>query len=197
MTSDPWRVAVVSRHPVVLEGVRSLLATEPERLAVVDLSLTDGHLAGLDVVLYDLVGLAEAHGDDLAHLVRANTTVLGIERDHRAELTSLARRLGVTAVVPLSATADELVSRVCAAARGEKVEDACLSRARRSGARLSPRELEVVAAIAAGQTNQQIADSLHLSVNTVKTTIHHTYAKIGVRHRAQAVAWFLGPHADG
>ena len=40
-----------------------------------------------------------------------------------------------------------------------------------------------------GLSNQQIADQLYLSINSVKTYIRSTYRKVGVSSRAQAVAW--------
>jgi LuxR family maltose regulon positive regulatory protein len=53
---------------------------------------------------------------------------------------------------------------------------------------LSERELEVLAFIAAGQTNAQIADKLFISMSTVKTHINRLYRKLGVRSRTQALA---------
>ncbi|MBN1247112.1 MAG: hypothetical protein JXC32_05600 [Anaerolineae bacterium] len=51
---------------------------------------------------------------------------------------------------------------------------------------LSDRELEVLALMAEGMTNQAIADSLFISINTVKTHARHVYEKLGVHNRAQA-----------
>jgi ATP/maltotriose-dependent transcriptional regulator MalT len=53
---------------------------------------------------------------------------------------------------------------------------------------LSARELEVLALIAEGLTNQQIADQLYVGISTVKKHINHIYSKLDVTHRAQAVA---------
>ena len=53
---------------------------------------------------------------------------------------------------------------------------------------LTDRELEVLAAVAEGLTNQQIADRLYVSVNTVKTHVKHIYQKLNVRNRAQATS---------
>ncbi|MFO7683004.1 MAG: LuxR C-terminal-related transcriptional regulator [Chloroflexota bacterium] len=53
---------------------------------------------------------------------------------------------------------------------------------------LSSREREVLRLIAAGFTNQEIADQLFVAISTVKTHINHIYSKLGVSHRQEAVA---------
>ncbi len=45
--------------------------------------------------------------------------------------------------------------------------------------------------IAAGYSNDQIAAELYVSINTVKTNIRSTYSRLGLRTRAQAVAWAI------
>jgi LuxR family maltose regulon positive regulatory protein len=52
---------------------------------------------------------------------------------------------------------------------------------------LSDRELETLRLIAAGLSNQEIADTLVVSVNTVKTHVRRMYGKLGVNNRLQAV----------
>jgi LuxR family maltose regulon positive regulatory protein len=53
---------------------------------------------------------------------------------------------------------------------------------------LSNRETEVLALVANGRTNSQIASDLYLSVGTVKAHVHHIFGKLLVRNRSQAVA---------
>jgi len=54
---------------------------------------------------------------------------------------------------------------------------------------LTPREAEVLALIAEGLTNTEIADRLVVSAATVKSHVNHIFAKAGVRDRAQAVVY--------
>ena len=56
---------------------------------------------------------------------------------------------------------------------------------------LTRRELEVLAALAAGQANKEIAADLGLSLNTVKFHVKNVFQKLGVHNRSQAVARYL------
>ncbi|MNL30027.1 Response regulator protein VraR [compost metagenome] len=57
-----------------------------------------------------------------------------------------------------------------------------------TGNRLSQREIEVLALVAQGNSNQQIADLLFISLHTVKTHARRINGKLGVERRTQAVA---------
>ena len=59
---------------------------------------------------------------------------------------------------------------------------------------LTPREVQVLDLLKYGLSNQQIADTLCLSVSTIKTHIHHILMKLDVptRYRASALAEDLG-----
>ena len=62
-------------------------------------------------------------------------------------------------------------------------------RPRELPAGLTPRELEVLLALARGQSNQAIGDELGISVRTVGHHVQHVYGKAGVRTRAAATLW--------
>jgi DNA-binding CsgD family transcriptional regulator len=56
---------------------------------------------------------------------------------------------------------------------------------------LSPREIEVLRQVAAGESNGQIAARLAISINTVERHITNIYRKIDARGRAEATAWAI------
>ncbi len=62
-------------------------------------------------------------------------------------------------------------------------------RARRAPGELSPRELEVVAAVASGSSNRDVASRLHISERTVARHLANVYTKTGSTSRTGAVAW--------
>ena len=52
---------------------------------------------------------------------------------------------------------------------------------------ISARELDVLALLASGKSNQAIADTLIIGVNTVKMHLRHIYAKLDAHNRVQAI----------
>jgi ATP/maltotriose-dependent transcriptional regulator MalT len=58
---------------------------------------------------------------------------------------------------------------------------------RRDALGITPRELEILALVAEGLSNREIADKLHVSENTVKTHCSRAFDKLGARRRTQAV----------
>jgi RNA polymerase sigma factor (sigma-70 family) len=57
---------------------------------------------------------------------------------------------------------------------------------------LTPRELEVLDLMAAGATNQAIAEELHITEGTVKSHVKQILRKLGAANRSQAIAHYLG-----
>lgn len=192
------RVAVVSPSVVVAAGIVALLGRHPERVLVVP-TVDDE----TDVVLYDVLGLAERGGGELDRLVhQAGTAVLAVGSDHRPDLLTQALALGVDGCFAMSidettlfATLDAARARRPAVQAGGPILCACPSeqRSRRLGlgAGLNGREAGILLAIVNGLTNEEIADREFLSINTVKTYIRSAYRKIGVQTRSQAVRWAL------
>ena len=54
---------------------------------------------------------------------------------------------------------------------------------------LTAREREILARLAGGRTNRQIAQELVLSERTVETHVTHVLGKLGVGNRTEAAAW--------
>jgi DNA-binding CsgD family transcriptional regulator/pimeloyl-ACP methyl ester carboxylesterase len=65
------------------------------------------------------------------------------------------------------------------------------------GSKLSPREREVLALLADGRTEREIASSLGISPATASRHVANLYAKLGVHRRAEAVAWAIRNGVSG
>lgn len=78
-----------------------------------------------------------------------------------------------------------------AAAPPTAAPPAATPRAVAAPAGLSRREVEVLCLLAAGRSNREIADLLHISVRTVERHVDNLYGKIGARGRADATAFAI------
>ncbi len=183
----PLRVAVHSRYALVRVGLSALVGAHPRRAVVVDLSEGDRQAGHVDVVLFDLAGLDTAEDRaDLEHLLGLDLPVVGLARERRRCLSDAARALGVRAVVEEEVSSEHLLTALeGAAGRGTPTEG------RPHPAGLTDRELSVLHLVVSGLNNEQIAQELFLSINTVKTYVRTTYKRIGVTSRSQAVVWGL------
>jgi DNA-binding NarL/FixJ family response regulator len=202
VTSDhPYRVAVVSQLDVLAAGLSVLLGRHADQIELVDVDAGFG-APDPDVVLYDVSALHEGNGDDLEKMVKETTSaVIAVSNDLRPDLGSRALALGADGFFALSVSEDELLGAVVAAAQGADGEHEALNNgvldfdAREAAlghdVGLTPREVDVLALITRGLSNQEIAEQTYLSINSVKTYIRTAYRRIGVTSRSQAVVWCL------
>lgn len=145
-------------------------------LAIVEVELP-GPTSGLEL----LGELHAAYGEDLP--------VILVSAERKAPLDHVAGLLlGADDYVAKPFDRGELLARVRRSLRraGAPVEN---GNGKRTGDfRLSPREREILALLADGKSQKQIAHALVISPKTVGTHIQHVLSKLGVNSRAQAVA---------
>ncbi|RMI37977.1 response regulator [Streptomyces triticirhizae] len=192
---------VVDDHPVVRDGLRGMFDSAPG-FEVVGEAANGVEAVALaveldpDVVLMDLRMPGGGGVDAIAELARrgARARVLVLTTWDTDTDTLPAIEAGATGYLLKDAPREELFTAVRAAADGRTVlSPAVASRlvsAVRSpaGGPLSAREREVLALVARGTSNREIARELFVSEATVKTHLTHVYAKLGVNDRAEAVA---------
>jgi DNA-binding NarL/FixJ family response regulator len=189
-------VEIMTTQEVVAVGLRTILETAEGHLSITTRGPIDAALdAEPDVVLYDVIKLHDDDGSELDQLLRQTAScIIAVDRTLSPVLGRRARDRGVEWRVTLNITGDQLVTLIHDAIAGALDESAVAEvwdTAEHLGevAGLSPREGSVLGLVVSGLSNQQIADRLYLSINSVKTYIRSTYRKVGVSSRAQAVAW--------
>ncbi|HYC31172.1 MAG TPA: response regulator transcription factor [Gemmatimonadales bacterium] len=197
------RVVVAAASPAERAGLAALLAAQPG-LTVLETATRAGDLADLaelteaDVVVVALgprqpLPLPLALAPDAVGRAPA-VVVLGDAGGDGWELRAL--RAGAAAALPRTAGAEQITAAVAAAAAGLVVMPAgeTLPRARPAVHAappvqpLTPREIEILALVAEGLANKEIAARLGISDHTVKTHLAALFAKLGVSSRAEAVA---------
>ena len=200
------RVLLADDQRVVREGLGTLLG------------LLDGiELVGTAADGEEVLALAARHDPDVVLMDLRMPRVDGIEairrlaeRGERPRTIALttyaddasvlgALRAGARGYLTKDAGAEQIRAAVEAVARGEAALDPAVQHhvlaaltepaAAELPDGLTPREAEVLALIAEGLTNNEIAERLVVSAATVKTHVNHIFAKAGVRDRAQAVVY--------
>jgi NarL family two-component system response regulator LiaR len=189
----PVRVALSNDYELALLGLAQMLAQHPELVQVVDVT-TEPHLPhDPDVILYDTFGRLPDDDAKLRRIVEENTAkVVVYSWEEYSE--DAARRQGAAAYLHKGLNADQLAAAIVAIHDGEpqrETDDSAEAVLTWPGQvfGLSQREAEMLTFITRGLTNEEIARRSYLSANTVKSYIRNAYRKIGVRTRAQAVAW--------
>ncbi len=196
------RILVVDDHPVVRDGICSLLGAVPGFEVVGDADSGPAAVARAreldpDVVVMDLRmpggGGVEALREIRRLGLRAQVLVL-TTYDTDSE-TVAAIEAGASGYLLKDSPTEALVAGVRATAAGETVLSPTVmarlaSHVRspvRSGA-LTAREREVLVLVARGRSNRLVAEELFVSEATVKTHLVRIYEKLGVTDRAAAVA---------
>jgi DNA-binding NarL/FixJ family response regulator len=194
---------VVDDHPVVRDGLRGMFESAPG-FTVLGEAANGVEAVALatsldpDVVLMDLRMPGGNGVEAIAELTRrgARAKVLVLTTYDTDSDTLPAIEAGATGYLLKDAPREELFTAVRAAAQGRTVLSPAVASRLVSAVRapastqdsLSAREREVLALVAKGTSNREIARVLFISEATVKTHLTHLYAKLGVKDRAAAVA---------
>jgi DNA-binding NarL/FixJ family response regulator len=191
-------LAIVDDYALVVAGIVSLL--EAEHIHVVETAVTLPVVSDVDVVLYDTFGQVQGQGIDLEDFVRdSGAKVVIYSWNLRPSLIKQAMAAGASGYLSKVLTGPAIVAALERIMDGETVilsgdHETSLGGAGDWPGRsvgLSPREAEVMALIAHGLSNHEIAERAHVSINSIKSYIRSAYRKIGVQRRAQAVLWAL------
>ncbi|MEU4602269.1 response regulator transcription factor [Kribbella sp. NPDC023972] len=203
--SDVIRVVVADDQQVVREGLVALLGlldgievtgAAGNGVEAVDL-VAQGNV---DVVLMDLkmpvLDGVQATARITADFPGVAVLVLTTYADDDSIASAL--RAGARGYLTKDAGRAEIGAALRSTAAGQSTFDPEVSRRLIAGLRprrgkdtdgLTARETEVLRLIARGLSNPEIAEQLYISEATVKTHINNAFAKIGARHRAEAVRY--------
>jgi RNA polymerase sigma factor (sigma-70 family) len=208
---DTIKVLVVDDHALFRRGIMSVLANQ-ESLEVVG-EASDGLEAikkaeevAPDVILMDLnmprcTGL-EATQALGAKMPQVNILVLTVS-DNEADLFA-AIKFGARGYILKNAEPEELIHAIFHIAQGGVIISPVMATklltefketakekeaTEEANANLSPREGEVLQLVAQGATNKEIAESLFISENTVKTHLRNIMEKLHLANRSQAAAY--------
>lgn len=206
-SSEPIRVLIVDDHPIVRRGLHSLLCSYSDIKIVGE--ATDGTAAlamvadlSPDVMLLD-VQMAGVDGIEIAgRILRAapQIKIIILTAYDNDEYIAGAFRAGAYAYLLKNSLDETVVETIRLVHSGKRLLSPSLmdqllrqfhvlaqAQAQHQH-QLSPDDIRVLALIANGATNEEIAKETHWSESTVKRKIEEIAATLGARNRAQAVA---------
>ncbi|MFC0534247.1 response regulator transcription factor [Phytohabitans kaempferiae] len=199
------RVLLADDHPLVRQGLRAVFDT------VTDIDVageaSDGHQAlrqavelQPDVIVMDLQ-LPGLHGIDATRQIQTqvpHAAVLVLTMFEDDATVFAAVQAGALGYLVKGADAADIIAAVRAAASGQPIFGAALASRLRTWfatpptqnipfPQLTPRERDILDHLAAGLTNAQIGQRLHLSSKTVANNITAILAKLHLTQRSQAI----------
>jgi PAS domain S-box-containing protein len=178
-----------------LSEAREMLGAEPAAgqvdVAVVDLGLPDGYGGDLIRELWEanpraqaLVLSASLEQGEIARAVEAGAAGVLSKTAHLDEVVRAVKRLRAgEPLMPLEEVVKLL--RYASSRREEEID------ARRAAEKLTPREIEVLQALAEGLGSEEIAERLHISLRTERNHMANILSKLGVHSQLQALVFAL------
>ena len=199
---NPIRVVLVDDHRVVARSLQSYLESFPDIQVIGIASSGEELLAHLDhwkpaIVIQDLLLPGGIDGVETTRRVRKQAPQVRVialtASTDEARMTAVLRA-GAAGYVRKDADPETLVAAIRAVAAGKTFIDPAVSRMlseRPAPDDLTQRELDVLREVALGHTNRDIAVTLGVTDETVKTHVARVLGKLQVENRAQAIVQAL------
>ncbi|NMB34928.1 MAG: response regulator transcription factor [Firmicutes bacterium] len=199
------KIIIIDDHPLVKKGVEMVINLEDDielagfasnsREALALIANTDP-----DIALVDL-RLPEEHGLDIikkAREINSNCKYIILTSYANREEIIQAMALKVEGYILKEALPEELLAAIRLVSKGRKYFDPAVIQHAMSYekdvqennvSKLTPRELEVLSALAQGMNNKTIAEALFISEHTVKKHIGQILDKLDLQDRTQAALY--------
>jgi DNA-binding NarL/FixJ family response regulator len=193
VTGQPIRVVLVDDHPAILDAVGSAVRSAPDLiLAGSARSLDDARAllavtTGIDVVVTDVQLDGEAEGLRLLEAVGPDgPSVLLLSSFDQPPLVRTAFERGAAGYLLKTSEVPEILDAIRTVAGGGTAFSASMLRAIRSAPRRpSDREIEVLALVCGGASNDEIGARLGVSEKTVESHLRRLFDRYGVLSRTE------------
>jgi len=201
---------IVDDHEIVREGLKLLLELEDDFAGTIEASSSDECFKLLlnscpEIILMDLK-MPGIDGIEATRLIKKEYPLIKIillTNYDDDEFVIEALNAGADGYVLKDVKKDDLVKSIRKVLQGHAVIDSLVTRHlinkfkesnvvmasdnTFSRPKLTYRELQILSHVVEGKSNHEISESIHLSIDTVKTHLKNTYKKLGASSRTQAV----------
>ena len=206
------KLLLVDDHEVVRSGLHMLIASESDVSIIAEASTAQAALDAIaqyapDVVLMD-IGLPDMSGIEATQLAKErfpDTAIVALTIHEDEEYFFKMLEAGASGYVPKRAAPEELLTAIRAAASGEVylypslakflvrdfVSGEYTAKEQNTLDGLTPREQEVLGLLAEGETNNAIAQALHISPKTVASHRENIMRKLNLHSRTELVRYAI------
>jgi two-component system NarL family response regulator len=204
------KILIVDDHPIVREGLKALLELEKDFLVVGETSSGSECFKKIeekcpDVILLDIKmpGISGLEVTRIIKREKPSIKIILLTNYADEEYVLEAVDSGANGYVLKNIEKEDLGKIVHTVFKGgaffdSTITEKVLQEIRRGKGKdtgkkdsyrsvLSQRELQILECLVEGKSNKEIAEIIHLSLDTVKTHLKNTYQKLGVHTRAQAI----------
>lgn len=208
------KILLVDDHTILRDGIASIL-NNVEGVEVVG-ALSSGEEAvsefqksGANVILMDIL-MSGMTGLEATRWIKEqdpSVKVIIISSEIKKEYVSTGIKCGIDGYLPKDVDKETLITAIRTVMKGEKFFNAAITnlvfedfyngekdgrkRNRKIAVGLTNRENEIMALIASGKSNQEVADSLFISTKTVETHKANILDKLGLRNTAELVKYAI------
>lgn len=207
--SLPLTVIVADDHGLFRQGLVGLMSTRPDLVRVVGQAATGRQAVEMakalepDLVLMD-ISMPDGTGLQATRAIRqelGNTAVVMLTASDEDDHLQEAVQLGAAGYLLKSLDSEELFDLIAGVARGEAAITRTMAARLLKGLAsnhdapahaedmLTEREIEVLRLVAQGVSNPEIAQTLFITVNTVKTHLRNILDKLQLENRTQAATY--------
>ena len=201
MSEESIKVMIVDDHMLVRDGINLLLSTfdDIQVIAVADGGDTALRLCKQEqpeVILMDLVMPEQDGPETIERILKQfpEIKVIALTSFVEEDLVVRSIQAGASGYLLKNVSAEKLAEAIHAAASGQSTIESMVAQILLQasqkpapvGDNLTERERQILALVAEGMTNKEIAQQLSLSHGTVRVYVSHVLAKLGVGNRTEA-----------
>ena len=208
---DNIKVLIADDHQLVREGIDSMLSTAADieiigTVASGEEAINVIRSRPVDVVLMDII-MPGMSGIEAARWIKEidnNIRVIIVTMEISKDYVSAAIKSGVDGYLPKDISNETLLEAIRSVYQGNRYfndaikklifedfysEEKVKSRKKILPSQLTKREMQVLALVAAGKPNRDVADALSISVKTVETHKTHILIKLGLNNNAELMRY--------
>ena len=199
------KVVLAESNPMILSAMSEKFSTDQRISLISTVTTTEDFLSTVLRVKVDLGivcwTLPQLGGEKIIEVLRENPSapkILVYAQNHSLDVSRRALAAGAAGFCNDEQTVDELLETAITVASGKMVFPFRDVRELQDDPlfMLTKRERMILQFLADGSSNKELANSMSISINTVKFHLSNLYEKLGVKNRSQAISFFYSRRLD-